>query len=64
MVYSIFDRGNLVVAYGTPEEAQAAFEEIAAVDGQPLDSLLLVAFDDRGEAVADYAPGESVLVAA
>lgn len=64
MTYSIFDNGNLVVSFDTREEAEHALERIAAEPSQPTDTLMLVAFDDDGHAVAGCAPGESLVISA
>ena len=64
MTYSIFDRANLVAAFDSVVEAQQAFDRLAAEPTQPKDSLLLVAFDDDGNAVADCVPGERLLIPA
>ena len=43
-----------------PEEAESALARIAAEESRPMDTLMLVAFDDDGYAVAGCAPGESL----
>ena len=60
MTYSIFDDGNLVVSFDRDEAAYEALERIAREDAEAADRLLLVAFDDAGNAVADCAPGERI----
>lgn len=64
MTYSIFDTGNLVVSFDRADEAQAAFERIVHENATAHDRLLLVAFDDDGNAVGDYAPGDRLPQAA
>jgi hypothetical protein len=64
MTYSIFDAGNLVVSFDRADEAQAAFDRIAREDPAAHDRLLLVAFDDDGKALGDYAPGDRLPQAA
>jgi hypothetical protein len=64
MTYSIFDNGNLVVSFDSPEEAMAALERIAAEESEPNDTLVLIAFDENGYAVASCAPGEPLFTAA
>jgi hypothetical protein len=58
MNYSIFDTGNLVVSFDRAEEAQAAFERIVHENAEARNRLLLVAFDEHGKVVGDYAPGD------
>jgi hypothetical protein len=64
MTYSIFDAGNLVASFDREDEAYDALERLAAVNADVSDGLLLVAFDDAGNAVADCAPGERIVTAA
>lgn len=64
MTYSIFDAGNLVVSFGREDEAYEALERLAGENQDAADDLLLVAFDDAGNAVADCAPGERIVSAA
>lgn len=64
VTYSIFDAGNLVASFDREDEAYAALERLAAASGAAADGLLLVAFDDAGNAVADCAPGERIVTAA
>jgi hypothetical protein len=64
MTYSIFDDGNLVASFEIEDEAQAALDRLAADEAQSSETLMLVAFDDDGNAVADCAPGESLFTAA
>ncbi len=64
MTYSIFDTGNLVVSFDRADEAQLAFERIVRESAAAPDRLLLVAFDDDGNAVGDYAPGDRLPQAA
>jgi hypothetical protein len=64
MTYSIFDTGNLVVSFDRADEAQAAFKRIVRENAAAHDRLLLVAFDDDGNAVGDYAPGDRLPQAA
>ncbi|HKG39266.1 MAG TPA: hypothetical protein VKB25_09785 [Conexibacter sp.] len=60
MTYSIFDTGDLVVSFNRADEAQAAFDRIVRENAEARDRLLLVAFDDEGNAIGDYAPGDRV----
>jgi len=64
MTYSIFDAGNLVASFNQPHEAQAAFERIVRENAPAHDRLLLVVFDDDGNSVGDYAPGDRLPQAA
>lgn len=64
MTYSIFDNGSLVVSFDREEEAQEALERLASESVDARDGLLLVAFDDAGNTVADCAPGERIVFAA
>ncbi|MBO0767320.1 MAG: hypothetical protein J2O48_01420 [Solirubrobacterales bacterium] len=59
-MYSIFDNGNLVVSFDTSEEAESALTRIAAEESQPTDTLMLIAFNDSGHAIAGCVPGESL----
>jgi hypothetical protein len=60
MTYSIFDSGNLVVSYDEPEAAQEALTRLAAAERGGADRLLLIAFDDDGHVVDEFAPGEHI----
>jgi fructoselysine-6-P-deglycase FrlB-like protein len=60
MTYSIFDNGNLVVAFDREDEALHALERLAAEDEGAAERILLVATDDAGNDVYDCAPGERV----
>jgi hypothetical protein len=64
MTYSIFDAGNLVASFDRDDEAYAALERLAAASDDARDALLLVAFDDAGNVIADCAPGERIVTAA
>jgi hypothetical protein len=64
MTYSIFDAGNLVASFERDDEAYAALERLAAASDEARDGLLLVAFDDTGNVIADCAPGERIVTAA
>ena len=64
MTYSIFDDGNLVASFDREDAATAALERIAADDAAASDRLVLVAFDDDGNAIADCVPGERIPQAA
>jgi hypothetical protein len=63
MRFSIFDDGNLVASFDNEAEASDALGRLAA-DPKAAESLLLVAFDDAGEAVADCVPGEPLVIPA
>jgi hypothetical protein len=56
--FSIFDVGNLVASFDNGAEAVRALERVATADAEPREGLLLVAFDEAGNVVADFAPGE------
>ena len=58
MTYSIFDTGNLVVSFDREEAANEALARLAQENTS--DRLLLVAFDDDGNAVAECVPGERI----
>ena len=64
MTYSIFDAGNLVTSFDREDDAYAALERLADGSPEARDTLLLVAFDDAGNAIADCAPGERIVTAA
>jgi len=64
MTYSIFDAGNLVASFDREDEAYRAIERLAAAGDEARDALLLVAFDDAGNVVADCGPGERIGTAA
>lgn len=64
MTYSIFDTSNLVASFDQADAAQEAFERMARENAAAQDRLLLFAFDDTGNAVADYAPGDRIPQAA
>jgi fructoselysine-6-P-deglycase FrlB-like protein len=63
VTYSIFDMGSLVVSFESEDEGHDALERLAE-EGSARGGLLLVAFDERGSAVADCAPGERITTAA
>jgi hypothetical protein len=56
MIYSIFDTGNLVVSFDREDAAYQALARLAQEDTS--DRLLLVAFDDHGNTIAECVPGE------
>jgi hypothetical protein len=58
MIYSIFDTGNLVVSFDREDAAYEALTRLAQVDTS--DRLLLVAFDDDGNTIAECVPGERI----
>jgi hypothetical protein len=58
MTYSIFDTGNLVVSFDREDAANEALARLAQEDTN--DRLVLVAFDDDGNAVAECVPGERI----
>lgn len=60
MTYSIFDTGNLVVSFDREDAAYEAMARLAQDAPEANDRLLLVAFDDDGNAVADCLPGERI----
>jgi len=64
MVYSIFDDGNLVVSFEDEETACGALERIAREDPRLRDRLVLIAFDEDGDVVSEWIPGEHVSHAA
>jgi hypothetical protein len=64
MTYPIFDAGNLVASFDREEEAYDTLQRLAAVSADASDGLLLGAFDDAGNAVADCASGERVVTTA
>jgi hypothetical protein len=63
MTYSIFDNGNLVVSFDEEQAAYDALERLAREAPAGAENLLLVAFDDRGNAISDCAPGERIAAA-
>jgi hypothetical protein len=60
MTYSIFDTGNLVVSFDREDAAHEALERIAHEAPEAEARLILVAFDDEGNAVSDCVPGERI----
>ena len=60
MTYSIFDTGNLVVSFDREDSAYEALDRFVREAPEAEDRLLLVAFDDEGNAVDDCAPGERI----
>ncbi|UGS35631.1 hypothetical protein [Capillimicrobium parvum] len=60
MTYSIFDTGNLVVSFDREDEAIDALRRLAE-DHEAADGLLMIAFDDAGNAVGEAAPGEAAV---
>lgn len=56
MTYSMLESGNLVVSYDDGDAARAALTRIAAETPDATECLLLVAFDDDGQLVAEVAP--------
>jgi hypothetical protein len=58
MIYSIFDTGNLVVSFDREDAAYEALARLAREDTS--DRLLLVAFDDDGNTIAECVPGERI----
>lgn len=63
MTYSIFDTGNLVASFDREDTAAEALRRLAE-DPEAADRLLLVAFDDAGNPVADCGPGERIALSA
>jgi hypothetical protein len=57
MTFSIFDTGNLVVSFDEPDEARAELDRIIRNDPSSASRLLLVAFNEDGQVVDDFAPG-------
>jgi hypothetical protein len=57
MTFSIFDTGNLVVSFDEPDEARAELDRIMRNDPSSASRLLLVAFNEDGQVVDDFAPG-------
>jgi hypothetical protein len=57
MTFSIFDTGNLVVSFDAPDEARAELDRIIRNDPSSASRLLLVAFNEDGQVVDDFAPG-------
>jgi len=63
MLFVIFDDGNLVESFDDDNEAMKALSELAAVpEAEP--RLVLVAFDESGEPIADCIPGEPLVIPA
>ena len=63
MTFSILGDGNLIASFDNEAEASEALGRLAEDSGAAA-SLLLVAFDDAGEAVADCVPGERLVIPA
>jgi hypothetical protein len=59
MTYSIFDGPDLVRSFDCEDEAREALVRLAAAGVEVRDALLLVAFDDAGNVIADCAVGEA-----
>jgi hypothetical protein len=57
MTFSIFDTGNLVVSFDEPDEARAELDRLIRNDPSSASRLLLVAFNEDGQVVDDFAPG-------
>lgn len=57
MTFSIFDTGNLVVSFDAPDEARAELDRIMRNDPSSASRLVLVAFNEDGQVVDDFAPG-------
>jgi hypothetical protein len=57
MTFSIFDTGNLVVSFDEPDEARAELDRIMRNDPSSASRLVLVAFNEDGQVVDDFAPG-------
>jgi hypothetical protein len=57
MTFSVFDTGNLVVSFDEPDEARAELDRIMRNDPSSASRLLLVAFNEDGQVVDDFAPG-------
>jgi hypothetical protein len=64
VTHSTFDAGNLVASFEREAEAYEALESLAAASADARDGLLLVAFDDAGNVIADCARGERIVTAA
>jgi len=64
MGYSIFEAGNLVASFDHVDAASEGLTRLAAASPEACDGLLLVAFDDAGNVIAECAPGEPVVTAA
>jgi hypothetical protein len=63
MRFVIFDDGNLVSSFHDETEAVDVLRELATnTAAEP--HLLLAAFDDDGELVADCVPGEQLVIPA
>jgi hypothetical protein len=63
MRFVIFDDGNLVDSFDDETEAANALRDLASsADAEP--HLLLAAFDDAGELIADCVPGEQLVIPA
>lgn len=58
--YSIFDAGSLVASFDREDVAYDALERLAVASPEARDGLIVVAFDDAGNVVADCAPGERI----
>jgi hypothetical protein len=57
MTFSVFDTGNLVVSFDEPDEARAELDRIMRNDPSSASRLVLVAFNEDGQVVDDFAPG-------
>jgi hypothetical protein len=64
MGYSIFEACNLVASFDHVDAAYDALTRLGAASPEARDGLLLVAFDDAGNVIADCAPGEPIVTAA
>jgi hypothetical protein len=59
MTFSIFDNGNLLASFDSADDAYE-FGRIVAENAAADDGLLLVAFDEDGRVVDDWAPSGRV----
>lgn len=64
VTYSIFDSGNLVASFERDDEAYKALERLAVASVEAREALLLVAFDEAGNVIAECVPGERIVSAA
>ena len=60
MTYELINRRttNTLADFSTEDEAFAAYEQVQAEDAQLAHELVIVEFDDAGEAVGIHAPSE------
>jgi hypothetical protein len=60
MTFSIFDSGNLVASFDDQQVAIDALAQLVHDDPETADEVVLIAFDENGEAFGEPVVGSSV----